>query len=239
MPGCGGSPASPSSTTTALTLVAETSTFNFFAASSDTLQIERVEAFHTWAVARLGVTLPRRIDYRKYLSRQHMGDLTGRYNSNGFAEPAAMTVHTLWPWDNHEVVHVYTALIGRPSAFFEEGIAVAMQTDPMNGVFDARFNGEPLHAAASRYRSAGQLVLPLTRIVQTESFRAVADQVLSYRQAGSFVGFLLERYGMDRVQQLFRTNGAGDSVGVILARFQAAFGVTLEEAEAAWLEFLP
>lgn len=39
-------------------------------------------------------------------------------------------LHTIWPFDNHEVVPVLTAPIGRPSDFFNEGIAVSFQTDP-------------------------------------------------------------------------------------------------------------
>ncbi len=50
---------------------------------------------------------PGRIVYNRYLSRTQMGSATGQYNTNGFAEPERLTVHTLFPWDNHETVHVY------------------------------------------------------------------------------------------------------------------------------------
>jgi hypothetical protein len=105
------------------------------------------------------------MDYRKYTSRDDMRARTGVGNTNAHAEPAAFTIHTLWSWDSHETVHIYTALIGRPSDFFNEGIAVAFQTDPLSGDFEPRFNGEQVHDAARRYRQLGLLVLPLSRIV--------------------------------------------------------------------------
>ena len=236
---CGSSSDTPSGPTTSpLPFVAESSNFRYYHSPGDTVQIERQEAFHTWAVARLGVTMPQRIDYRKYTSRDDMGARTGQYNANAYAEPGLFTIHTLWSWDNHETVHIYTALIGRPADFFNEGIAVAFQTDPMSGDFEPRFNGEQVHLAARRYRLGGQLVLPLSRILTTSGFRAVSDSVLSYREAGSFVAFLIDRFGVDRVLAFFRASTRDDALSVIELRFQQVFGTALPDAEAAWLAFV-
>jgi hypothetical protein len=212
--------------------------FRCYYSLGDSVQVDRQEAFHTWAVARLGVTLPQKIDYRKYTSRNDMGAKTGKYNTNGFAEPAQFTVHTLWSWDNHETVHIYTALVGRPSDFFNEGIAMAFQTDPLAGDYEPRFNGQKAHDAARLYRQSGQLVLPLLRIVTTSGFRGIPDSVLSYREAGSFVAFLIARFGLDRVLTFFRPGTEDDSLAVIEQRFQQAFGTTLAAAEAEWLAFV-
>jgi hypothetical protein len=121
--------------------------------------VARQEAFHEWVVSHLGVRVPQKVDYRKYTSREDMGARTGTYNTNGYAEPATFTIHTLWTRDNHETVHIYTA----------------------------------------------------------------------------FVAFLIERLGLPRVLEFFRTSTRDDSLDVIGQRFAATFGVTLDEAEAAWL----
>jgi len=235
--GCNRSPTAPTGVD-ALPLSGESDHFRYFHAPGVDVEITRQEAFHTWAVARLGVSVPRKIDYRRYTSRNDMGQHTGKYNTNGYAEPELFTIHTLWSWDNHETVHIYSALIGRPSDFFNEGLAVAMQTDPLAGDFEPRFNGEQVHAAAKRYRAAGSLVLPLSQIATTTGFRGILDSTLSYREAGSFVAFLIDRYGMASVQQFFRISTASDSQGTIRTRFQQAFGASLEDAEAAWLAFV-
>ena len=66
-----------------------------------------------------GISLDRRITYYKYRDRSHMSSVTGQV-TNGWADPPAFAIHTIWPWDNHEVVHVMTALIGRQPDFFNE-----------------------------------------------------------------------------------------------------------------------
>jgi hypothetical protein len=136
------------------------------------------------------------------------------------------------------VVHIYTALVGRPSDFFNEGIAVAFQTDPPAGNFEAMFNGQSVHQACRQYLQLGTLPLPLDRVVATTDFRAISDDVLSYREAGSFMRFLLDTYGTNRVLEFFRSSGRDDTLSTIKQRFAAAVGVSLDNAEAAWVAML-
>ena len=231
-----GSSTSPSQS--ALPVTSESVNFRYHTSSGDTIDTNWQEIYHSWAVARLGVQVPQKIDYYKYRTRQDMGDHTGRYNTNGFAEPAKFEIHTLWSTDNHEVVHIYTALIGRPSDFFNEGIAVAFQTNPATGDFESTFNGQPVHQACREYLQLGTLALPLDRAVPTNDFRAISDQVLSYREAGSFMRFLLDTYGIERVREFFRISSRDDNLQTIRQRFANAVGVSLTEAEAAWTTML-
>ena len=235
--GCGGSsPSSPSRTP--LPVVAETEHYVFHAASAGSVDTARQEVYHRWAVGRLGVQPPRKIGYYKYTSRQDMGDHTGKYNTNGYADASAFEIHTLFSSDNHEVVHLYMSLIGDAPGLFSEGIAVAFSTNPSAGDFDSKFDGVEVHAAARTYLETGQLVLPLDRILDNASFRDIPDSVLSYSEAGSFVRFLIDRYGLDRVLALFPGGSYTDSAAAVRSRFEAAFGVTVAQAEAAWLEML-
>lgn len=237
--GCGGgTPTGPTATST-LPLLRETATMRVYAEPGDQVDTDWQESYNTWALAQLGVQPPGKVEYRKYASREAMGRYTGNYNTNGFAEPADWRFHTIWPRDNHEIVHVYTAPFGRPSDFFNEGIAVAFQTDPAAGVFTARFNGQDVHEACRMSLSAGQLPLPLASYVTTTPFRNIQDQVLSYRYAGSFVRFLIERQGLPAVIAFFRQAGGRDeSLAAIRARTQSVFGRSLEDLEAAWLAML-
>ena len=234
---CGSSnPATPSQSP--LPVAAESANFRYHYAAGDAVDATWQEAYHAWATATLGVQVPQKIEYYKYGSRQEMGDHTGNYNTNGFADPARFELHTLFPTDNHEVVHIYTSLFGRPSDFFNEGIAVAMQTDPPAGNFNAVFNGQQVHEACRQYLQSGTLVVPLDRAIQTDAFRAITDQTVSYREAGSFVRFLMDRYGMTAVREFFRISSRGDDSGTIKQRFSAAFGIPFEGAEDAWMTML-
>lgn len=236
---CGGGAGTPTAPSLQpLPVTAETLGFRYHYSAGDSVDTSWQESYHAWATARLGVQIPRKIDYFKYRSRQDMGDHTGRYNTNGFADPAKFEIHTLWSTDNHEVVHIYTALVGRPSDFFNEGIAVAFQTDPPAGNFESVFNGQAVHQACRQYLQLGTLALPLDRMVTTNDFRAISDDVLSYREAGSFVRFLLDSYGPNRVLEFFRISGRDDNLSTVKQRFATAFGVSLENAEAAWTAML-
>ena len=50
------------------------------------------------------------------------------------------------------------SLIGRPSDFFNEGIAVAFQTDPYNGDYVPRHKGMPVHYWGKKYKDEGTLI---------------------------------------------------------------------------------
>jgi hypothetical protein len=235
--GCDDSPTAPSSTAS-LPLVRETSDMRYYHEPGDTIEFDRQEAFNAWALQRLGVRPPRPVEYRKYLNRAAMGRYTGNSNTNGFAEPEQWRFHTIWPFDNHEVVHVYSAMIGTPSDFFNEGVAVSLQTDPANNDFVVRFNGQQVHDACRGYLATGTLPQPLSRYATTAGFRGITDSVLSYRMAGSFVLFLTDRFGMAAVQAFVRASTRDDSLATIRARMEAAFGASLEQAEVEWLTAL-
>jgi hypothetical protein len=232
---CDRSPTSPSGS---LPFVSESATMRYFHEAGDTIDIDKQEAFNSWALARLSVMPPQKVEYRKYTSRAAMGRYTGNGNTNGFAEPAQWRFHTIWPFDNHEVVHVYSAILGRPSDFFNEGIAVSLQTDPARGDFTVRFNGEQVHDACRAYLRAGTLPLPVNRYVTTSGFRGISDQVMSYRFAGSFVLHMTERFGIAGIILFFRTNNRDESLDAIRGRFLSVYGVSLEDVEASWLAML-
>ena len=235
---CGGSGSPTSPSQGPLPVTGESVSFRYHYAAGDSVDANWQETYHAWATTKLGVHVPQKIEYYKYQTRQNMGDHTGNYSTNGFAEPSRFEIHTLWATDNHEVVHIYTSLVGRPSDFFNEGIAVAFQTNPAAGNFESVFNGQQVHQACQQYLQLGTLVVPLDRVVQTSDFRAISDSVLSYREAGSFMRFAVDIYGTDRVLEFFRISGRDDSLATIKQRFATAVGVSMDTAEAAWMEML-
>ncbi|MGD9906342.1 MAG: hypothetical protein AB7U83_22955 [Vicinamibacterales bacterium] len=236
---CGGgaTPTGPSAAAS-LPFVRETVTMRVYHEAGDTVDVDWQETFNAWAIAQLGIQPPK-VEYRKYQSRDSMGRYTGRFNTNGFAEPDQWRLHTIWTRDNHEIVHLYSAPIGRPSDFFNEGFAVALQTDPAAGRLDAWFNGLEVHAACREYLRDGRLPQPLADYVTTAAFRALPDQVLSYRYSGSFVRFLMDRHGLAAVLEFMRrSSGRDESLAAIRARAQAVFGRALADLEDDWLTSL-
>ena len=236
--GCGGgspgSPTSPSSTQS-LPVFAETEHYVYRAAAGDTIDTAWQERYHAWATAALDVA-PGRITYHKYQSRTHMQQVVGVGNTNAYADRNAFAIHTIWRIDNHEVVHLFTSTWGSPVALINEGMAVAYQIDPGRDLV-ARWSGTPLHTLARQFRSEGRLV-PLSRIIETAGWRT-QDSNITYPQAGSFVRWLIDTYGLDRMRLLYgRSAGTNEAATGVRAAFAAVYRVSLDEAEQAWLLML-
>ncbi len=229
------SPTGPSSTAP-LAETLEASAYVFHFSTGDAVDSIWQQAYYEWAVVALDVRVPQRVSYNKYRNRTQMGDLTGRYNTNGYAEPAAFTVHTIWPTDNHEVIHVYSALFGSAVALFNEGLAVAHQTDPLQGDFTPRWNGTDVHDWAKNFRRQGTLV-PLDRLLASSDFRLV-DPNVTYPEAGSFVRFVLDAYGLDRVKQFFRAGNLSDTDDSVRRQFLAVYGRSIADVERDWWAML-
>lgn len=234
--GCGDdvSPNSPSPAD-ALTGSATSANIDFFFSQGDSVETDRQEVFHAWVVNQLQIIPPRRLQFRKYRDRAHMQRATGQL-TNGWADPSAWTAHSIWTWDAHEAVHVYTAVIGRPSDFFNEGIAVALSVDPSAGRLVPLWNNTPIDDVARSLLRSGTLPT-IPEIVETEAFRRLPDQT-SYPAAGSFMAFVLRTGGMDAMRTFFRSSSRVDTQAAIASRFRDAFGLSLTDAEAGWRAFL-
>jgi hypothetical protein len=238
---CGGSasPTSPSpqALAQALPMTQDSANFTYRYSAGDSVDPQRQEAWFAWAVAHLGVNSSRKIQYYKYVSTSQMKEITGT-SSNGWSDPPQYSIHTIFPWDDHEVVHVLTALVGRPSDFFNEGIAVSMQTDPYaTDPTRALWNAQPLDAIARAAQVQGRLP-HVQNMADTSSFRAISDTD-GYPWAGSFLQFLVMNYGMTRTLDFFRGGGGRDeSLSTIMSRFEQVYGISLTDADLAWRGYL-
>jgi hypothetical protein len=235
---CGGSstsPTGPSSTAQTLPMVGETTHYLFRASEGDTVNTAWQERYHEWVTAMLGASR-QRIVYNKYTSRGHMQSTIGVGNTNAWADPAAYAIHTIWPIDNHEVVHLLTSAWGLPVALVNEGTAVAFQIDPTRDLVP-RWSGTPLHDLTRQFRQQGRFV-PLAGLTETSSFRS-HDSNVTYPESGSFMRWLIDEHGLDRVRALYaRLGGPNDSAANVRAAFAAVYGRSLDDLEQEWIAFL-
>jgi hypothetical protein len=233
---CGDSPTSPSPTTQALPQIGETANYILRASAGDAIDSAWQERYHAWATATLGVTPPTKITYNKYTSRAHMQSVVGVGNTNAYADPNAYAIHTIWSIDNHEVVHLFTSAWGNHVALVNEGLAVAFQIDPARDL-TPRWSGTPLHDLTRQFRQQGRFV-PLAGLAETASWRT-QDPNVAYPESGSFMRWLIDEYGLDRVRALYaRAAGPNEAAAGVRASFAAVYGQSLETLEQAWLAFL-
>jgi hypothetical protein len=234
---CGSSsPTAPSSTGQTLPAAGESANYIFRASEGDTVNPVWQERYHEWLTATLGVSPRQRITFNKYTSRGHMQTMIGVGNTNAWADPAAYAIHTIWPIDNHEVVHLLTSAWGSPGALINEGMAVAFQIDPGRDL-TPRWSGTPLHDLTRQFRQQGRFV-PLAGMTETSSFRS-HDSNVTYPESGSFMRWLVDEHGLDRVRALYgRVAGPNDSAANVRAAFAAVYGRSLDDLEQAWVTFL-
>ena len=231
----GSSPTAPTGAAVLLQVV-ETEAFLFRSVPGDSIEVDRQLAYHAWAQRELGITAARRITYNKYFSRAHMGEVIGVSNTNAWAEAPAYAIHTIWPYDNHECVHLYASTLGMPVSLLTEGLAVALQTNPIANNFVPRWSGTFVHDLARTFRTDGRLV-PLDQMLQTSQFYS-QDLNVVYPEAGSFARFLIDAYGLATFKDLYGRVASNDVEATVAAKFASVYGKSVGELEAEWWALL-
>lgn len=233
---CGEVPSDPAADADRLSVRTESEHLVYLAAAGDAADSVWMEGYYDWVIPQLGIDPGQKLEYRKYRDRGHMQRVTGR-TTNGFAEPGTNRFHTIWPQDNHEIVHVLVILeIGHPPALFNEGIAVAHQTLPASGIFYAQWNGRNVHAIAAEHLAANRIPA-VSAMIESPAFFGF-DEEFTYPVAGSFVRFLIDRYGMTPLRAYFAGSTFNDGGARSRSLFEAAYGMSLDAAWSEWRAFL-
>jgi hypothetical protein len=220
-----------------LSEILETEDIVFHFAAGDSVNAAWQQAFHEWATDLLGVSLPGKLRYYKYLSRDHVRQLTGS-NNVSWADVGSLSIHTPDPQHGHEALHVYTSRIGWPTDYFLEGIAVGLNLDPFtgDGPFYINIEDDNAHDLSRGWLLSGEL-LPIRSIVESDTFWN-HPEYLTYPQAGSFVNFLFAEYGIDKIKSLTAAIDHSASRQTIFDIFRTIYGTPLPAAESRWHEFL-
>jgi hypothetical protein len=233
---CGGGPTGPSAANPALTQITNSTHYVVRAAPGDSVDVAWQEQYFDWVTTALQLGPSPPLEYNKYRDRAHLKALTGK-ETNGFAEPGTPRFHTIWPIDNHEVVHTLVILqIGHPPALFSEGVAVAHQADPARGLLFPRWNGTDVHLLARDYDAAGRLPA-LSSLLRSNGFFD-HDTNITYPCAGSFVRYLIDTRGLENFKSYLRDATFDDAASTTEARFQAAYGQALSLVWNEWRVWL-
>jgi hypothetical protein len=162
---------------------------------------------------------PGTIDFHKYPGLELKEEYTGRAG-NAHVQDGA--IHSIWPADRHEIVHLYAAAWGDPPALLAEGLAVHL-----SGWWQDRSVGE----AAARVLAEGRWI-PLGELLDTRQFRARPDDA-TYPQAGAFAGWLLQRLGPQKLRRLYGRLSNTAAAEQNRKVFEDLVGLRLEQADGA------
>lgn len=159
------------------------------------------------------------IVYYKYPDNATKARLTGQ---GGNAHTDGSAIHSVWPSDRHEIVHIYARAWGSPPPLLGEGIAVWMSE---------RWQGQPIPASARGVLTRGEWI-PLASLLDAAAFRAAPDLV-TYAEAGALVAWVAETHGQGALKELYGAVRADADVAANASAFARILGVDLVAADAA------
>jgi hypothetical protein len=179
-------------------------------------QLWRNAALRRFEVATaLGLPLDSPVEIFFHRSTEEKGRLTGATRTH-FTKPWLRQIQTLVDDGGalrHEMVHALAAAwasgpFGASGGVLHFDIAL---TEGLAEGIDWPGERYTLHQWSRGMRQAG-LAPPITRVMTTPGFYA-ASQGRAYTLAGSFVRFLLDRYGRDHVHRAYETGDLSDAFG--------------------------
>ncbi len=192
-------------------------------------EIKSVAAEHEFRLQQisdlLSISFKERIESYVYPSAEVKQRLTGAGNTN-VAKPWLNQVHitkqTLDGTLKHELIHVVVGRFGLPiihasaSTGLVEGLAMAIEWD---------WGNRTLHQYAAALRKFG--VFPDIRELMRFTGFAAQSSSVSYVLAGSFCRYLIDRYGIRLMMQLY---GSGN--------YEKLYGRSLDPLIKEWHNFL-
>lgn len=125
----------------------------------------------------------------------------GHFGNRGFMEMPSRRVRDNTGALLHEIVHIYAPSNNR---FLAEGLAVYLHTKLAGNPAFPNF-GEDLGRLAARGLSGIKSLEPLNGVRTPRPLSTVMHEETAYTLAGSFVGFLIERYGLALFRSLYET----------------------------------
>jgi len=143
----------------------------------------------------------------------------GHFGNRGFMEMPLRHVRDNTSPLLHEIVHIYAPNNNR---FLAEGLAVYLHTKLAGNRAFPNFAVDLNRSAAPSLAKASSLQA-LNRVRTPQPLSTVIDEQTAYILAGSYVGFLIERYGLELFRKLYENDN-----------YNAVYGKPLDMLEQEW-----
>jgi len=131
--------------------------------------------------------------------------------------------HSINANDNHEIVHFMTDPIGRPPRALAEGTVFWLHDD---------IDGMTVDEAMKRLIKANAFP-PLRNLLDYNLFMSLEPQI-SMPCAASFVGFLVDQFGTQKLMDYFAAINGMQSYDAVALATNKVYGIPLDELETAW-----
>jgi hypothetical protein len=136
-------------------------------------------------------------------------------------------VHSIYPVDDHEIIHIITKPYGVLPFALTEGTAFYMIKD---------YKGQPVLKVAQNLLKEEKLPA-LVAMLETGTMRRINPDVVA-PAAASFVGYLMEIGGPQKFLDLHREANAAISPIEFDEAFKRVYGISAKTAEGEWIKLL-
>lgn len=172
-----------------------------------------------------GVKLDKPIEFYKYQSADQKGEMTGSAHL-GHMEGSREIHSVLWE-DRHDMVHVLMNQVAQSNLFLTEGLAA---------YWDGTLVGKDPRQAVKFNVERGAL-LPMEKMLHENLFARLPPR-LGHEVAGSFVGYLIERFDLDMFMTLYKKVKPEMSSAEVRKKMKEVFGVEFSDLEALWKDWV-
>lgn len=172
----------------------------------------------------LGLRHPGKISYYRYYSDERKAVLTGDSSRGHYRRGE---VHALRWFDKNVLVGAIMSEVGESTPFLGNGIAAYTLSS---------LRGQSVHKTASAMAVGGSLQSSV-KLQDPQAFTMFPGGLVQAMSA-SFVGYLVEQYGMDKFIRFYAFKSPEEAVEKVGERAQAVYGRTLEQLDREWHEFL-
>lgn len=204
----------------------------FHLTNHDSVNSKWEETYIDWLTKKLNIEPTKKIEYYKYQDADQKYMLT---NDRGNGVAFGNNLHTIWPTDNHEIVHVIVGeYIGNPPKLFTEGVAVAHQTDPSINDYIPKWGGKPIDEIVHNYQVNSRIPHLDSLLIMAQYFKY--SENITYPVSGSFVKYILETFGNDKFYDFIRACDWTSSLNKIKTDYLKIYNESIESSWSNWLE---
>jgi hypothetical protein len=136
-------------------------------------------------------------------------------------------IHTINPNDDHEIIHFMTDPYGVPPRAIAEGTVFWLH---------GNWYDKPIHQLAAYNMSNGNLP-SIDALVNYGKFVSI-DANYSIPAAASFVGYIIQRFGMEKFIDFHKVVNGANSYASFTQAFEREYGVPCEQVESEWHDML-
>jgi hypothetical protein len=202
-------------------------------------EIRYADAECSRALREFRLQLTRRIDYYRARTDVECGELMNFGPVNGYAViPPSPEMARAWDlWfvasssfvNHHEIIHLLAGQAGMPdeNSAITEGLACAFA-----GAFHTT-RDFIINDARNQVLQSFQYPLKTLLTMDRRSF--LMNNFIAYSEAGSFIRYLHDRYGMSKLKALCSKPLGGTEV---IASLKTVYGKTIDRLEREWIEYL-